>query len=106
MADCNGNGDCCYVNGEVCQHRVENVGGRRFACGIVVRLLAERPELANDKTALGDAWDNDPAYVATTGAVWRQLEIDQRREPLSYQCSTWGPLEGQCCFAETPVVIR
>lgn len=35
---CNGrgvNGDhCCYLNGETCEFLVENVAGRRYACGL------------------------------------------------------------------------
>lgn len=90
MSVCTGdgmpNGDhCCWVNGERCPHLVENVNGRRYACGLRVELGS------------WEAVHADPRY-APIQAVWDEVGIES--------CGAWGPGTGQCCYAsETPVEV-
>lgn len=58
---CNGQGvdgdHCCYVGGERCPHLVENEGGRRFACALMIKYgnwddVVESPEYK----PIGDYW--------------------------------------------------
>jgi hypothetical protein len=75
---------CCYVAGERCAYLVENVDGRRWACGLMVEL---------------GSWDlvhADPRY-APIQAEWDKVGIES--------CGAWGEGTNQCCYAETPVVI-
>lgn len=89
MTICTGRGmpdgdHCCYVDGERCAYLVENVGGRRYACGL-------RLELGS-----WDAVHADPRY-APIQEVWDRVGIES--------CGAWGPGTGQCCYAETPVEV-
>jgi hypothetical protein len=79
MMTCTGRGDatgghCCWVKGEVCEFLVENVDGRRFACGLRVEL--------------GD---------------WAKVHADPRYAPIAVifkdegLCGDWQPVAGQCC---------
>ncbi len=79
MSICTGRGDadgghCCWVNGKVCEFLIENHGGRRFACGLMVEL--------------GD---------------WQTVHTSSRYSPLAIVfadeglCGDWQPKAGQCC---------
>lgn len=76
------NGDhCCYPDGVRCQFLVENVEGRKYACG----LMAE----------LGD-WDKvltDPRYQPVQ-AIWDRTGLYLTN---GSSCKTWQPEAGQCC---------
>lgn len=93
-ATCHGNqpNHCCHVPGQthptlgdgVCPHLVENVNGRRWACGLMVE---------------HGSWDlvhADPRY-APIQAEWDTVGIES--------CGAWGPGTNQCCYAETPVEV-
>ena len=81
MAECTGRGEpngdhCCYVAGKVCDFLVENVGSRRFACGLRLEL---------------GSWDKvhaDPRYQPIQ-AEWDKVGIAS--------CGEWQPKKGQCC---------
>lgn len=52
---------CCYLGGETCEHLVENVAGRRYACGLMVKygsweLMEQSPEYAE----VGAYWEAHP----------------------------------------------
>lgn len=80
-------GHCCYVNGAVCEYLVENVDGRRFACGLLLTL---------------GSWE-----VVHASAEWQALPFTAF--PSGYGCGDWpqkipGLMEsgaGLCCFEET-----
>lgn len=78
---------CCYVNGERCRYLVENVDGRRYACGLRVELGS------------WDAVHADSGYQEHVQSVWDSLG-------LGYTCGSWKPQPGEaCCMAETPVEV-
>lgn len=86
MGACHGqqSDHCCYVAGERCPHLVENVAGRRWACGLMVEL---------------GSWElvhADPRY-APIQAEWDRVGIES--------CGAWGPGTNQCCYAETLVEV-
>ena len=90
MSVCHGNREdhCCYVNGEACRFLVENVNGRRWACGLYVKY---------------GSWEGvhaDPGYQEYVQSYWDQVGIES--------CGAWGPGSDQCCFgeSETEVSIR
>lgn len=81
---CHGNQDehCCWVNGERCPHLVENVGGRRWACGLMVEL---------------GSWElvHADSRYAPIQAEWDKVGIES--------CGAWGPGTNQCCYAEVVI---
>ena len=79
MSICHGNREdhCCYVAGQRCPYLVENVNGRRWACGLMVEL---------------GSWDlvhADPRY-APIQAEWDLVGIES--------CGAWGSGSNQCCY--------
>lgn len=87
MSICHGNqiDHCCYVAGERCPHLVENVNGRRWACGLMVEL---------------GSWDlvhADPRY-APIQAEWDKVGIES--------CGAWGPGTNQCCYREVETFVE
>ena len=52
------NGDhCCYQNGVRCVHLVENVAGRRYACGVLLkRGTWEAMNASPEYKPIGDYW--------------------------------------------------
>jgi len=85
---CHGNQPehCCWVAGQRCRYLVENVDGRRWACGL--------------RAALGswEAVHADPGYIEHVQSEWDKLGVIE-------SCGAWGPGTGQCCFAETTVEV-
>ena len=78
---CTGNGvqHCCWVDGEVCPHLVENkVPGRRWACGLL------------DKFG---SWAgvNESDEYEPIGAHWLTIGA-----PFNY-CESFKPTPAQCC---------
>lgn len=67
-------GHCCWVKGKVCEFLIENHEGRRWACGIMVKL--------------GD-WQ-----TVHTSPSYRHIATIFATEGL---CGDWQPPEGQCC---------
>lgn len=83
--ECTGRGDangehCCFVDGERCRFLEENVGGRRWVCGL-------RRELGS-----WDAVHEDARYLASVQPAWDRVGIES--------CGSWGPGTGQCCYTE------
>jgi len=74
------------VAGQRCRYLVENVDGRRWACGL--------------RAALGswEAVHADPGYIEHVQSEWDKLGVIE-------SCGAWGPGTGQCCFAETTVEV-
>ena len=72
--------------GQRCRYLVENVDGRRWACGL--------------RAALGswEAVHADPGYIEHVQSEWDKLGVIE-------SCGAWGPGTGQCCFAETTVEV-
>ena len=72
--------------GQRCRYLVENVDGRRWACGL--------------RAALGswEAVHADPGYTEHVQSEWDKLGVIE-------SCGAWGPGTGQCCFAETTVEV-
>ena len=128
MAFCHGQGTtdpggCCYVNGVVCPHHfsadqlltwINSLGltgqrktralnmaqGVQHACGIALRIISDDPSLILDRAAFNAAWTSHPDYVRDVRPAW--VEVEQRLgiPANSYNCSTWGPGSGQCCYGE------
>jgi hypothetical protein len=70
---------CCWVEGVRCPFLVENVDGRRYACGL-------RNELGS-----WEAVHADPGYQELVQPVWDRVGITS--------CGDWQPDEGVCCRA-------
>ena len=72
--------------GQRCRYLVENVDGRRWACGL--------------RAALGswEAVHADPGYIEHVQSEWDVLGVIE-------SCGAWGPGSGQCCYAETTVEV-
>lgn len=81
---CNGlgaDGDhCCYQAGRRCPHLVENQGGRRYACGLMLRHNGDWEAMAAD-----------PDYKPI-GEHWESIH-----QPFNY-CQTFSPIF--CCRAD------
>ncbi len=79
---CTGRGDtqgpaiphCCVLGGTVCDYLVENVDGRRYACGLFVELGS------------WDAVEADPRYIPI--AIYFESPT---------MCRNWQPRPGECC---------
>lgn len=122
---------CCYVDGVICPNRVTSVNLTAFinslgltgnqktqaqtygtkalqsvtwACGVAIKVAIANPSLLNDRTAFDAAWVSHPDYLVTPAPSWRALEAAQGRPVNSYNCSSWGPTEAQCCFGEVQSV--
>lgn len=73
-AVCTGEGDgegrhCCYVAGERCPNLVENVNGRRYACGVVVKYGSwEAANTAPEYASIGKNW-------LSIGKPWNYCEV-------------------------------
>ncbi len=80
MAICTGNSEehCCWVNGKHCPHLVENRVGRRWACGLLVKL---------------GSWEE----------VYKTAEWQRDVKPLCDRLGLAGchayPREGQVCLS-------
>ncbi len=70
---------CCYQNGVQCVHLVENVAGRRYACGVLL------------KFGSWDAMNASPEYQSV-GEWWVAHGL-----PFNY-CETFDP--SFCCRPE------
>lgn len=83
MLSCTGEGvsgtHCCWVRNEPCPHLVENVEGRRYACGL-------RLELGSWPSVV-----RDPRY-RPIGEFWESVG-----QPFHY-CMTFDP--ALCCQRE------
>ncbi len=74
------NGDhCCYVAGVRCEYLVENEGGRRYACGLLL------------KYGTWEAMNSSPEYKPV-GDYWVS-----KHNPFNY-CETFDP--AFCCRPE------
>lgn len=117
-------GHCCYVNGQVCPHylsgadltaiansftgarktrALQMVQGINHGCKIAIKVIANNASLLNNRAAFNAAWDSDPEYLVTPRPTWIEVERVGSLPVGSYQCSTWGPGIGQCCFSEDAV---
>jgi hypothetical protein len=80
---CTGQGDngdhCCYLGGKVCPHLVENRGGRRYACGLMLKYGDWAAMRASDEYRF-------------IGGYWMG-----RGKPFNY-CETFDP--AFCCRPE------
>lgn len=89
MPECTGLGEggdhCCYLGGVRCAHLVENVGGRRYACGLLVRYGS------------WEAMEASPEYEHV-GAYWQSRGL-----PYGY-CRAFNPIF--CCRPELRGGIR
>jgi hypothetical protein len=79
------------VAGERCRYLVENIDGRRWACGL--------------RSALGswEAVHAHPGYIEHVQSEWDRLGVRDDGTPYVESCGTWGEGTGQCCFAETVI---
>ena len=82
-AACTGEGakgdHCCYLNGERCPNLVENQGGRRYACGVML------------KYGTWEGMAASPEYKLV-GEYWTSID-----KPFNY-CETYDP--AFCCRPE------
>ncbi len=63
LPTCTGEGadgdHCCYVNGKRCPNLVENQGGRRYACGVMLKYGSwEAMAVAPEYKPIGDYWES------------------------------------------------
>jgi len=59
--ECTGEGvdsdHCCYIAGKQCDYLVENVAGRRYACGLFVKYGSwEKMNVTPEYKPVGDHW--------------------------------------------------
>ncbi len=73
------NDHCCYWNGKPCPYLVENVAGRRYACGVML------------KYGSWEAMNVSPEYE-DVGEFWVSASL-----PFNY-CETFDP--AFCCRPE------
>lgn len=121
MAFCHGSGapesdGCCYVNGQVCPNRLDqtqaqawlsglNLRGARlraaqdqianitYLCRAALEAVAVDPSILTTRALFEAAWEARPEYQPIADA-WQAIG-----KPRNW-CMSFGPFEGQCCFAE------
>jgi hypothetical protein len=122
-------GGCCYVDGAVCPNRwmivdghvfdaagndlgtvqeiiasvtnnrkaqqtgAELAQGITFLCGVAMKVLLADTRLIGNPTGFRQAWLNHAEYQPIAD-VWERIG-----KPRDW-CMTYGPGEGQCCYAE------
>lgn len=130
MSYCVGSGEvsgdhCCYVDGVRCPHLMDNAQivawinsqgwnatkrtaalqyatGITWLCKIALKVLANTPNLRNNRTNFQNAWNTDPEYVAFPRPQWVAVEQRLGLPAGSFQCSTWkGDGPASCCFRRT-----
>lgn len=117
---------CCWVNGAVCPFYLDQAGliawinatytgqkrtlaltmaqGINHSCRVAVELIADNGNLINNRNNYNAAFAAHPGYAAQVRPAWAALEQQNGWAAGSYQCFTWGPHGGQCCFSETQAV--
>jgi hypothetical protein len=52
---------CCYLGGVECQHLVRNEGGRRYACGLMLKYGSWiKMEQSEEYQSVGEYWEAHP----------------------------------------------
>lgn len=77
--------------------------GPRIVCRAAVEVLANDNSLLSNRGAFNAAWNSHTDYVILVRPHWAAIEQTNGLTPGSYQCSTWGPPTGECCFSEDSV---
>lgn len=122
-------GGCCWVEGVRCPLRWKQENGRildrdrndlgTLASAVQSRIGGNKAKRDRVAAAIGqrvyicsaaakyegnwDAVHADAQYQAQVRPAWERVEERLGMEPNSYNCGTWGPGDGQCCYAEDPV---
>ena len=117
---------CCYVEGTPCPHVMTNaqivawidaqgwgatkrqaaltfVQGIVWTCRIALNILADNPNLRNNRKNFETAWDTHPDYLAVPAPVWRRIETDNGFPAGTLECSRWqgDPPGLSCCFTRS-----
>lgn len=71
----------------------EAVQGTRYICSAAVLAIDADPSILNDRTMFEAAWEARPEYQVVADA-W-----EANGQPRNW-CMSFGPAEGQCCYAE------
>ena len=91
-------------NGAARNRAQQQAQGVVFFCKAAISVIVAQASLLNDRPAFNAAWNAQVDYVAQVRPAWAALEQAQGLPAGSYQCSTWGPPQGQCCFSESQAV--
>jgi hypothetical protein len=121
---------CCWVEGVRCPLRWKQENGRILdrdrndlgdpATAVATKIGGPKPKRDRITAAIGqrvyicsaaakyegnwDAVHADPDYQALVRPAWERVEQTNGLAPNSYNCGTWGPGTGQCCYGESPEV--
>ncbi len=60
--ECVGTEMCCFIRGERCQYSVEDQGGRRYACSLMLKYQSWDEVVASPEyVSVGKEWEAHPA---------------------------------------------
>lgn len=121
---------CCWVEGVRCPLRWKQENGRILdrdgvdlgapASVVQQRIGGPKPKRDRIVAAIGqrvyvcslaaeyegdwDAVHADARYQTEVRPAWSRIEQAGGMAPNSYNCGSWGPGTGQCCYGEDPAV--